>query len=93
MVARKSKMAIKNHNTEHRVNTHTYKLGSPHQHESESEVAQSCPTLCDPWTVAHQASPSMGLSRQEYWSGISFSRGSSQPRDRTQVSHNCRQML
>ena len=21
------------------------------------------------WTVAHQASPSMGFSRQEYWSG------------------------
>ena len=25
-----------------------------------------------PWTVAHQASPSMGLSRQEYWSGLPF---------------------
>ena len=23
-----------------------------------------------PWTVAHQASPSMGFSRQEYWSGL-----------------------
>ena len=23
-----------------------------------------------PWTVAHQAPPSMGLSRQEYWSGL-----------------------
>ena len=34
-----------------------------------SEFAQSCPTLCDPWTVAHQAPPSMGFSRQEYWSG------------------------
>ena len=34
--------------------------------ESESEVAQLCPTLCDPWTVAHQAPPSMGFSRQEY---------------------------
>ena len=31
MVARQSKMAIKNHNTEHRVKTHTYKPGSPHQ--------------------------------------------------------------
>ena len=40
--------------------------------ESESEVAQSCPTLCNPWTVAHQASPSMGFSRQEYWSGLPF---------------------
>ena len=33
-------------------------------------VAQLCPTLCDPWTVGHQASLSMGFSRQEYWSGL-----------------------
>ena len=24
------------------------------------------------WTVAHQAPPSMGFSRQEYWSGLPF---------------------
>ena len=24
------------------------------------------------WTVAHQALPSMGFSRQEYWSGLPF---------------------
>ena len=24
------------------------------------------------WTVARQAPPSMGFSRQEYWSGLSF---------------------
>ena len=24
------------------------------------------------WTVAHQAPPSMGFSRQEYWSGLTF---------------------
>ena len=23
-----------------------------------------------PWTVAYQAPPSMGFSRQEYWSGL-----------------------
>ena len=39
---------------------------------SESEVAQLCPTLCHPWTVAHQAPPSMGFSRQEFWSGLPF---------------------
>ena len=71
-----------------------------------------------PWTAAYQAPPSMGFSRQEYWSGVPlpsqscptlcnpmdytvngilqarilewaafpFSRGSSQPRDWTQVS-------
>ena len=25
-----------------------------------------------PWTVAYQTSPSMGFSRQEYWSGLPF---------------------
>ena len=25
-----------------------------------------------PWTVAYQASQSMGFSRQEYWSGVPF---------------------
>ena len=25
-----------------------------------------------PWTVAYQVSPSMGFSRQEYWSGLPF---------------------
>ena len=25
-----------------------------------------------PWTVAYQDPPSMGFSRQEYWSGVSF---------------------
>ena len=35
-------------------------------------VAKSCPTLAIPWTVARQAPLSMGFSRQEYWSGLSF---------------------
>ena len=25
-----------------------------------------------PWTVAHQAPPSMGFSRQKHWSGLPF---------------------
>ena len=32
--------------------------------KSESEVAQSCPTLSDPMDSAYQAPPSMGFSRQ-----------------------------
>ena len=36
----------------------------------ESEVAQSCPTLCDQWTAACLAPLSMGFSRQEYWRGL-----------------------
>ena len=38
--------------------------------KSESEVAQSCPTLVTPWTAAYQAPPSMGFSRHKYWSGV-----------------------
>ena len=35
--------------------------------ESEVSLVRLCAT---PWTAAHQAPPSMGLSRQEYWSGV-----------------------
>ena len=28
--------------------------------------------LATPWTAAHQAPPSMGFSRQQYWSGLSL---------------------
>ena len=35
-------------------------------------AAKSCPTLATPLTVAHQAPLSVGFSRQEYWSGLSF---------------------
>ena len=38
--------------------------------KSESEVAQSCPTVATLWTAAYQAPPSMGFSRQKYWSGV-----------------------
>ena len=38
-----------------------------------SEVAQLCPTLCNSMDSSlHQSSPSMGFSRQEYWSGLPF---------------------
>ena len=33
-------------------------------------AVKMCPTLETPWTVAIQASLSMGFSRQEYWSGL-----------------------
>ena len=32
---------------------------------------QSCLTHVTLWTIAHQAPPSMGFSRQKYWSGLS----------------------
>ena len=38
--------------------------------KSERDVAQLCPTLATPWFAAYQAPPSMGFSRQKYWSGL-----------------------
>ena len=36
-------------------------------------VGKLYPTLCDlPWTMTHQVPLSVGLSRQEYWSGLTF---------------------
>ena len=40
--------------------------------ESETEVAQLCLTICEPMDCSLQAPPSMGFSRQEYWSGLPF---------------------
>ena len=38
-----------------------------------------------PWAVAHQSALSMGYPKQEHWSELHFSMGSSQPRAWTQV--------
>ena len=38
--------------------------------KSEREVARRVRLLETPWTAAYQAPPSMGFSRQEYWSGL-----------------------
>ena len=38
--------------------------------KSESEVTQCVRLLATPWTAALQAPPSMGFSRQGYWSGV-----------------------
>ena len=52
------------------------------------EVAQSFPTLCDPVDCSPPGSSVHGIlqARILEWVAISFSRGSSQPKDRTQVS-------
>ena len=56
---------------------------------SESEVTQLCPTLCNPVDCGLPGSFIHGIfqPRVVEWVAISFSKGSSQPRDRTQVSH------
>ena len=62
---------------------------SPGVCSKESEVAQSCLTLCDPMDCSLPVSSVHGIfqTRVLEWVAVSFSRGSSWPRDRTQVSH------
>ena len=38
--------------------------------KNEREVARRVRLLATLWTAAYQAPPSMGFSRQEYWSGV-----------------------
>ena len=56
--------------------------------KSKSEVAQSCPTLCDPMDCSLPGSSVHGIfqARILEWVAISFSRRPSQPRDWTWVS-------
>ena len=51
-------------------------------------LTQSCPTLWDPMDCSPPGSSVHGILQARIlgWVAISFSRGSSQPRDRTQVS-------
>ena len=57
--------------------------------KKESEVAQSCPTVCDPMDCSPPGSSVHGIfqARVLEWVAISFSRGSSQPRYRTWIFH------
>ena len=52
-------------------------------------IAQSCLTLCNPMDCSLTSSSVHGIfqARILEWVAIYFSKGSSQPRDRTQVSH------
>ena len=61
---------------------------STDSNKSESEVAQSCPTLCDPMNCSPPGFSIHGIfqARVLGWGAISVSRRSSQPRDRTWVS-------
>ena len=55
----------------------------------DCEIAQSCLTLCDPMDCSPPGSSIHGIfqARILEWVAISFSRGSSWPRNWTQVSH------
>ena len=56
--------------------------------KSESKIARSCPILCDPMDCSLPGFSIHGISQAwvPEWVAFSFSRGSSWPRDQTQVS-------
>ena len=71
-------------------------LTSPHQPFNPTGYLLCCAELLShvwlfatPWTIARQAPLSMGILQATIleWVAISFSRGSSHLRDKTQVSH------
>ena len=68
--------------------SHVWLFATPWAAEWVSEIAQSCQTLCDPMDCSLPGSSLHGIlqARVLEWVAFSFSRGSSQPRDRTQVS-------
>ena len=51
---------------------HTFALISHASKRKESEVIQSCLTLCNPMNCSLPCSSIHGFSRQEYWSGLPF---------------------
>ena len=59
------------------------------ERKKEIEVAQLCLTLCNPMDCSLSGSSVHGIfqARVLEWIAISFSRGSSRPRNRTRVSH------
>jgi len=44
------------------------------------------PDFVTPWTVTHQVSLSMGFSRQEYWSRLSYPPPGDLPNPRTELA-------
>ena len=51
---------------------HNFKGYTPFMNRSEVKSLSRVWLFVTPWTVVHQAPPSMGFSRQEYWSGLPF---------------------
>ena len=64
------------------MSTESCPLG--HQGSPKMKVTQLCPTLCNPMDYTVHG---ILQARILKWVAFPFSRGSSQPRDRTQVSH------
>ena len=62
--------------------------------KKESEVIQSCPTLCNPMDCNLPGSSIHGFSRQEYWSGLPLHSSGDLPNQGLNLGLlHCRQIL
>ena len=70
------------------ANKHMKRCCTSYTIESESEVAQSCPTLCDPMDCSSPGFFVHGIyqARILEWVAVSFSRGSSSTGDQAHIS-------
>ena len=62
----------------------TYKFHGYTYYQSEVKLLSRVWLFATPWTVAYKAPPSMGFSRQEYWSGLPFHSPGDLPNPRTE---------
>ena len=58
-------------NTHHPESDRSH-LNDSHYSAAAAKSCQLCPTPCGPIDGTQQAPPSLGFSRQEYWSGLQF---------------------
>ena len=64
---------IENRKTIEKINETKFFQKKKHNERKERKKMLSRVRLfVAPWTVAHQTPPSMGFSRQQYWSGLPF---------------------
>ena len=54
-----------------------------------AKLLQSRPTLCDPIDGSPPGSPSLGFSRQEHWSGLSFPSPMHESESESKVAQSC----
>ena len=64
---------VGNKNMDHSpVKDKVRRIATSSSSQSEVKSLSRVRLFATPWTVAHQVPPSMGFSRQEYWSGVPF---------------------
>ena len=62
---------------------------NPHLPAAAAKSLQSCPTLCNPIDGSPPGSQSLGFSRQEHWSGLTFPSPIHESEKESEVAQSC----